>query len=342
MNSIRLSICIPTYNFGAFIGETLDHIVTQCNRDVEIVVLDSGSSDRTPEVVQSRAAACAGLKYHRLERRGGIDRDMDRVASLGQGEYCWLFSADDIMRPGSVGRVLQEIRSGMDIYLCGLMLCTFDMRPIAPHRILSVATDAEFDLSDPEGRRRYFTAAETTTAFFSFMSSLIVKRERWSEVGLDEAYVGSCWAHVVRIFRLIPRGLRVKYFAQPLLDKRTGNDSFMGSGLVRRIALAVDGFHRIANDLFGPDSIEAFHIRRVIANEYSLRPLLDAKLDCRGRGLVEDEKILDGLARKVCSNPGVRSLFSLIAYRYMPLGVYGSTRSLYRSVRKRLVDRLFK
>lgn len=53
MGNIRLSICMPTYNFGKFIGETLESIMKQIPDGVEIVVLDGGSTDNTCDVVKS-------------------------------------------------------------------------------------------------------------------------------------------------------------------------------------------------------------------------------------------------------------------------------------------------
>ena len=51
MSKAELSICIPAKNFGQFIGETLDSIIQQANKNVEIVVLDGGSTDNTQEIV---------------------------------------------------------------------------------------------------------------------------------------------------------------------------------------------------------------------------------------------------------------------------------------------------
>jgi len=79
MENIRLSICIPTYNFGEFIGTTLESIIKQATAEVEIVVLDGGSTDNTREVVHSFQQRFPRLSYHRLEKRGGIDRDMAKA-----------------------------------------------------------------------------------------------------------------------------------------------------------------------------------------------------------------------------------------------------------------------
>src|SRR5271165_2413917 len=103
---MRLSVCIPTYNFGAFIGETLESILPQVEEGVEVIVLDGGSDDDTSVVVESLQQRYPSLRYERRDERGGIDRDIARTVDLARGEYCWLFCADDVMKPGAIGRML--------------------------------------------------------------------------------------------------------------------------------------------------------------------------------------------------------------------------------------------
>src|SRR5436189_130716 len=104
---MQLSICIPTYNFGKFIGQTLDSILPQVCSGVEVIVLDGGSIDDTADIVSIRRREYPMLTYHHQDFRGGIDRDIEKVVSLAQGQYCWLFSADDIMLPGAVDKILE-------------------------------------------------------------------------------------------------------------------------------------------------------------------------------------------------------------------------------------------
>lgn len=73
---LRLSIYMPTYNFGKFIGSTLESIIDQMQEGVEIVVFDGGSTDDTVQIVQSYQKCCPSLSYHRQNHRGDIDRDM--------------------------------------------------------------------------------------------------------------------------------------------------------------------------------------------------------------------------------------------------------------------------
>jgi abequosyltransferase len=302
---VELSICIPTYNFGEFIEETLASIMPQVIDGVEVVVLDGGSSDQTPAVVRSLQARFPALRYHRREQRGGIDRDMAHTVELARGAYCWLFSADDTMKPGAVARMLGHIRGGLDVYLCGLTLCTCDMRPLKDHPILEIESETVFDLGRGDDRRAYFERAATTTAFFSFLGSVIFKKARWDEIPLNEGFVGSCWAHVARMFQMIPAGLRVKYLPEAYLWKRCDNDSFMGDGLIRRFAITIDGYHRLAEAFFAPDSVEARHIRRVVTAEFPPYILAYAKLTSRYAG-GEDRRLLERLVATVYAEDSVR------------------------------------
>lgn len=331
---MKLSICIPTYNFGPFIGETLASVTSQLEPDVEVVVFDGGSTDDTEAIVRRFTVRYLAVRYVRQPFRGGIDRDMARSVDLARGEYCWLFSSDDIMRPGAVQRVLQEIAGGLDIYLGGVTLCDKKMASIEEHPILDAPWGTVFDLRDEAQRRRYFECARTTMAFFSFMGAIVIRRGRWQAVPLDEAYVGSCWAHVVRILRMIPDGLSVKYIGESLLQKRSDNDSFLDKGLVYRYAIAIDGYHRISRDVFGEDSPEARHIRRVIVNEYPPKHFFFAKRDCIRKGQSSDIAELDRLAEHTYRDRNLRNLVYVATYRLLPLWVYELVRAADKGLRR--------
>ena len=332
--AVKLSICMPTYNFGAFIAATLDSIVPQLVPGVEIVILDGGSTDNTSEAVRPFLESGRPISYVRQDTRGGIDRDMARTIDFARGSYCWLFSSDDIMRAGAIARVLAEIESGFDIYVCGLTLCDRDMNVLAEHRVSRAPWGATFDLRNTAERRRYFTLAETTTAFFSFMGSIILRRQCWQEQGLDESYVGSCWAHVVRILRMIPSGLTLKYLGESLQLKRGDNDSFMDKGLVHRYSIAIDGYHRIAHDVFGDDSFESRQMRRVIVNEYPAKAFFFAKVICVREGRVRDIAELDRLAAKAYRDRVLRNRIHYAAYRLIPVKLYEILRRIYKAARK--------
>jgi abequosyltransferase len=336
MGDLRLSICIPVYNFAAFIGATLASIISQATEQVEIIVVDGASSDNTTEITQGYQKAFPRLRYHRLEKRGGIDNDMAKTVEMAQGGYCWLFGGDDIMMPGALANVLREIEGGYDVLLCESILCRFDMTPIRKHNMLSINRDRVFELRNEQDRLEYFKSSRNTAAFFSFCSSLVIKKSRWDSVVLDETFIGSHWSHVARIFQMLPEGLQIKYLSNPHLYKRGENDSFLDKGLVNRYCITIDGYAKLAHTFFDYDSMEAFHIRRAIIAERNLKSLLDAKLISHERGLREDLVILDRLASTLYCDPLFSNRMKLLVYKFAPMfllriakPVYGSIQALF-------------
>jgi abequosyltransferase len=336
MNTPKLSICIPTYNFGGFIGATLESIICQLPRDAEIVVLDGGSTDQTPEVVAGIQVHCRQLHYHRLPARGGIDRDMARTVGLANGDYCWLFSSDDIMRPKAIERLMRALASGSDIYLCKHASCDLDMKLTGQIDVLDVSSESDFELADESQRRRYFGLAQTTEAFFSFMGGIVIQRAKWNSVALNETFVGSCWAHVARIFELIPGGLRVTYLPEHLLDRRGGNDSFSDRGVVNRYRIAIEGYHRLAEFFFGPESPEAFHIRRVLRAEFHFKTFLYGAVLCRRNPEGESFALLRELVRKTHADAPLRGRVVWWVCCAFPSRVYPKMRDFYRRMRTSL------
>lgn len=250
MTAPRLSICIPTYNFGAFLGETLRALAGQVTEAVEVVVLDGGSTDDTPEVVARFARELPGLVSVRLDRPGGIDGDLARTVALAKGEYCWLLSSDDVPSPGAVARILDALRSGDDVYLLDRVECDKDLRPLRRGQWLaSDAGDPAYRLSDPAELARYLGGARSIGALFSYLSSIVVRRAAWEATAPDPRVVGTHYAHVARLFGALLGGGTLRHVREPLVLCRGENDSFATRGVVRRFLIDLDGYLLLADAL---------------------------------------------------------------------------------------------
>ena len=329
--SVTLTVCIPTYNFGAYIGETLASIADQLSPGVDIDILDGGSTDDTAQVVAMWQERHPEIRYHRQQVRGGIDRDMARIVELARGRYVWLFSADDIMHAGAISRVLAELSSGDDVYLCTHRECDSEMNVVHErHPVLDSATDRSFVF--PRDRQLYFELGRSTEAFFSFMSGLIVRREYWTSVAIAEQYVGTCWAHAARLLDLLKSGMRLRYLAGPLLSRRGGNDSFADRGVINRWELSIHGYHRIAGDIFGPDSLEAKAIRRVISREFPLRLFLLLKYRTR-EDKTENATQLTRLFAQTYQDYSLSNLIRRIVYKLTPAQSYPFYYSVWKHAR---------
>jgi abequosyltransferase len=267
--SLALSFCIPTRNFGAFIGQTLDSIVRQASDSVEIVVVDGASTDNTPNLVREVQRSFPRLKYHRGTVNNGVDRDLARAVELAEGDYCWLLSSDDVLRPNAVGRMLDEIQRGRDLYLCNRTECTFALSVIRSVPWLSERYgDCDFDLTSSSGLMEYLGAAQSLGALFSYISSLIVSRKRWGTVALDATVWGTNYAHVFRIMSFLRQQGLLRYIREPLVMCRGRNDSFSGRGLVERLALDFNGYDRLIQQMFSDDPAALKAITAVVRREH--------------------------------------------------------------------------
>lgn len=327
----RLSICIPTYNFGKFIGETLSSIVDQLTDDVEVVILDSASTDNTGEVVAGFQKQRPSIRYVRNDYKGGIDRDMATVVDHARGDYCWLFSADDTMRPGALEQVREWLKSGDDVYLGVHSNNSLEMEPlIERHPVLRSKVERRFELSNDAEQLAYFRLALTTEAFFSFLGTIVARRSKWSSVPLNEKFVGSCWAHVARFFELIPRGLSVRFVPVVLVSKRGDNDSFRTHGLVKRLALAIDGYRSLAEHFWPAESEQAYHIRRAIRGDLPVRNLLGTKALCARHPETESIEHLRELADRLHSDSDPNTLMRRVAFAVYPVRLHEPLRHAYR------------
>ena len=97
-----LSILIPAYNASKFLGRCLDSIVSQdqFSDNVEIVVIDDGSKDRTLEVIKNYSAKCDSVHYKTRENRG-----------MARGRYFWFVDADDYVSADSLQVLVPLLQS---------------------------------------------------------------------------------------------------------------------------------------------------------------------------------------------------------------------------------------
>lgn len=330
--TIKLSICIPTYNFGEFIGETLDSLIPQLNEEIEIVIVDGASTDNTPSVVAKYLQKSSQIKYFRLQQKGGIDKDMELSVRLSRGDYCWLFSSDDVMLRDSIEKILNELKTQHDLYLCGFTVYSLDMQnPIEKHLISNLSAKQTFDLSKQNERLAYFRLAQTTTAFFSFMSSLVIKKSRWDAVNANlNDFYGSCWAHVARIFNFFSHEFKLSYLPETYFLKRNENDSFSNKGPVHRLSIGVDGYNKIADKFFGHDSEEAYHIRRALKNEISLGVLYRLKKQIRSKKELSE---LNRIVMKFYCDRTPSNIAKTLAFKFTPIFAYRFAYKTYKRIK---------
>lgn len=215
MTHLKLSVCIATRNRADFIGETLHSIVQQSKDDVEIVVLDGASTDATPTVVTQFAERYPRLRYIRQERNGGVDHDYDLTVVHARGDYCWLMSDDDVLRPGAIHRILELIETG-----CSLMVVNAELRNIDLSKVID-SSRLQFDADRIYFSEEFDRLFNETSAYLSYIGAVVIRRDIWMSRE-RAAFFGSYFIHVGVIFQKRLPGPSIAV-AEPLISVRFGN-----------------------------------------------------------------------------------------------------------------------
>lgn len=114
-----LSICISTYNRAPWLARSLPLLLKQTApyRDVvEVIVCDNTSTDETPKVVEPYLDE-PGFYYFRNTENVGMLGNLKVTAQHAQGQYVWILGDDDLLRHGTVERVMKVILEHPDVSL---------------------------------------------------------------------------------------------------------------------------------------------------------------------------------------------------------------------------------
>lgn len=106
-----ISVIIPVFNGEATLGETIDSVLNQTFSDFELLIIDDGSSDHTPEISQSFRDY--RLHYQRYENAGPAT-SRNRGAAIARGHYLSFIDADDRWTPDKLEQQWQALETHPD------------------------------------------------------------------------------------------------------------------------------------------------------------------------------------------------------------------------------------
>jgi len=111
MSSEQLvSVIVPALNSARFIGRTLQSIVSQSHRQLEIIVVDDGSVDDTPSIVSGYAQSDGRIRLY-SRRHGGAPAARNFAASQARGAFLAPCDSDDLWHPEKIALQLAALRA---------------------------------------------------------------------------------------------------------------------------------------------------------------------------------------------------------------------------------------
>lgn len=104
MDDKLVSVCIPAYNNADYISETIDSILSQTYKNIELVIVDDNSKDNTLEILRDYEARDKRVKVYHNEKNLGMAGNWNHCLELCTGEFIKLMCADDLIVPEAIAK----------------------------------------------------------------------------------------------------------------------------------------------------------------------------------------------------------------------------------------------
>jgi abequosyltransferase len=291
--SIKLSICIPTYNRDKFLPDLFDSILNDVDdsvaKNIEIVVSDNASTDNTDSIIslykQKFSNKSISFVFHKWKENMGADRNFLKVVELASGEYCWLMGSDDKILDGSIKYILNKLEENKKISGMSLNRIAYDFylkkplreKPVADgllksDTILKNIDDIVFYLGD----------------YFGYISGQVIRRDLWMEVVNENKDIihnyFNAYVHVFIIFNMLKKNPLWEFLFRPCVGWRSGNDSFLVGGLYKRVMLDIMGYEKIAGNVFGRHSNIYHNLMKKVGTVHVFYGILGWKFGKKEKG----------------------------------------------------------
>ena len=108
MDNIKVSVIVPVYNSGEYIGSTLDSIINQDFNSFELIVIDDGSTDNSLEIIKEKLSKST-ISYEIFhQENAGVSNARNKGIEIARGDYLVFVDSDDYI----TGNHLSQLYNG--------------------------------------------------------------------------------------------------------------------------------------------------------------------------------------------------------------------------------------
>ncbi|EHQ87566.1 glycosyltransferase [Desulfosporosinus youngiae] len=203
MPTPKVSVVIPTYNHARYLLYALDSVLNQSYANLEVIVIDDGSTDGTSEVVKPYFSR---INYI-YKANGGTPNALNYGLSLATGKYiCWL-SADDALIEDKISKQVGLMESDPSL---GFSYTSFI--------VIDANGTKQYDVNSPYYPNKQEMVTKLMEGCFINGSSVMMRSSSLKTVGnFDE---GLPQAHDYDLWFRFLRHYNCGFLAEPLLAYR--------------------------------------------------------------------------------------------------------------------------
>lgn len=145
MNPPRASVVLAAYNAEKYIQQAVESILAQTWRDFEFIVIDDGSTDRTPEILQ-------GISDPRIRLvsrpNKGIIASSNEGVGMARGEIIFRMDADDIARPERFAKQISYLDAHRECVALGTRTLLIDSEGLPLMEMIDLTDHDEIDAAN--------------------------------------------------------------------------------------------------------------------------------------------------------------------------------------------------
>lgn len=167
----KISVIVPIYNCEKYIGTCIESIREQTYENIEIILVNDGSKDRSGEICRSYVEKDRRIKYLEQENQG-VSAARNHGIEAADGEFLMFVDADDTIKKDACGRLAGHIEDGVDIVLCGFVRKFYrEEHLVSEYEVLPECGN----IADSESLGKYFGRLYETTLLTSVWAKLYRK-----------------------------------------------------------------------------------------------------------------------------------------------------------------------
>lgn len=145
-----ISIVIPVYNSAQFIAIMLDSILNQTYKNIELILVNDGSSDNSSEICHQYASKYSCISVYDCENKGA-SAARNFGLEKARGEFIWFMDSDDVLPSDALEIAVKAQQvSDTDVVIGGMNFCFFEK-----NKIVVKSIDNAFQFTNTEFSQYY-------------------------------------------------------------------------------------------------------------------------------------------------------------------------------------------
>ena len=211
----RLSLIIPAYNCADYLDETLMSVLSQLPDDCELIVVDDGSADETPDLLRRYAAEYGGLRIA-LKENGGVSSARNSGLDMAAGEWIAFMDCDDVLKNRFFEKAMSFTEAAADLIVFSFERVELmgSEELVAPLMVADRTYSSVSDFADEYIRTRHLLVYSACNKFYrkKLLDKNSIRFREGLSFGEDRLFnydylrcCGSVITSSVRMFRYMQR-----------------------------------------------------------------------------------------------------------------------------------------